>query len=692
MLRSPHPSAPPQAGLAPSHGRPRSHTAPPTPLPEAPSNVPVELPGSVPERPRAAHHHSFDGKMKPVIGSIHQDPRLDKGPRRSTHPWLSILSIKDKSTSADHPEGPSNACFTPQMPRPQKLRKEVPGTGPKHSKESLRSKQERPPAVQPDAFERAVVSPEQALLQNDSLPVALGDQSTEWSCSPPDSGSLRQTRPLMAQICSMRVSHKSQLQALKESHRQEVASNQQYISFLEQSCGMRHAEEAHLDRCANPNTNRYDQSGSNENSDSTTTTSDKRVSPVASTSNRNWEPQNTTQADVSTATNSADDQSNAKPNEMRSECKNLRNAIRTSQQEIEQSKGLIQRLQASETSLKSTVADLQSRLNESNISRLDIQEGLHEACEQIRKLTERDAGLGRSAPILQSRNHNKIDTPPLVDAASLRPKTRHCRTKSDLSPEHSRTGMLQAQVAEMQKLLLEKDERIKQPQLRCQDHRIQAEKKRKGTSVFCCKKLLSDASPIPTPSARDIVTPTLAGLTHGDMTPQTRPSTTPRQQHQTKVTDRTTDENNRHGTENPQLNPHQPWRNSTPFGKRAASSPSASSIPSPSNSSTRTRSPSALGISLPQTPRTVSTATAEALLLTTEDPSSFTQPRTPPVYLHKKLPKPPSSLDTSPPPAYSPALRRGETMKSVGESIIELYARKDGEEWGRSPDGWVDWV
>jgi hypothetical protein len=118
------------------------------------------------------------------------------------------------------------------------------------------------------------------------------------------------------------------------------------------------------------------------------------------------------------------------------------------------------------------------------------------------------------------------------------------------------------------------------------------------------------------------------------------------------------------------------------------SSDAQSSMPSLSPS--QTSSPSALGISIPQTPRTIASATLEALLVTTESPNAYTQPRTPPASVHKELPLPPP--DSSP---VSMPLRwtRTGTMKSVGESIIELYAGQDGEGWERGKEtGWVEWV
>ena len=80
---------------------------------------------------------------------------------------------------------------------------------------------------------------------------------------------------------------------------------------------------------------------------------------------------------------------------------------------------------------------------------------------------------------------------------------------------------------------------------------------------------------------------------------------------------------------------------------------------------------------------------------------SLAHPRTPPAGMNKRLPKTPP-LDSDPlllPPAYSPVIKRGETMKSVGGSIIELYAGREleddsgweGQERGEGK-GWVDWV
>jgi len=82
-------------------------------------------------------------------------------------------------------------------------------------------------------------------------------------------------------------------------------------------------------------------------------------------------------------------------------------------------------------------------------------------------------------------------------------------------------------------------------------------------------------------------------------------------------------------------------------------------------------------------------------------PTSFAHSRTPPAGVNKRLPKTPP-LDSDPVllPAYSPVIKRGETMKSVGGSIIELYeggGRDDDDSgWEREgcgdDKGWAEWV
>ena len=116
MLRSPLASArlpPPSSTLAPSYGRPRSCTAPSTPLVEAPSHTLVELPGSIPERPRGTQHHSYDSKLR-------RSMRPNNHSRRPSHPRLDPpIDSKNDQSHRDLQDSIVSKSNLPSTPRQQ---------------------------------------------------------------------------------------------------------------------------------------------------------------------------------------------------------------------------------------------------------------------------------------------------------------------------------------------------------------------------------------------------------------------------------------------------------------------------------------------------------------------------------------------------------------------------------------------
>ncbi|KAK0860053.1 hypothetical protein LTR91_011146 [Friedmanniomyces endolithicus] len=92
---------------------------------------------------------------------------------------------------------------------------------------------------------------------------------------------------------------------------------------------------------------------------------------------------------------------------------------------------------------------------------------------------------------------------------------------------------------------------------------------------------------------------------------------------------------------------------------------------------------SGLGIHLPQTPRTpqrvLATATSPALLVASPPiPMSppLPRPKTP-ISAHKKLPKPPTTSRTPSPLPAAATLQRDGTQRSVSESIISSYTKRE---------------
>lgn len=543
MLRSPLASArlpPPSSTLAPSYGRPRSRTAPSTPLVEAPSHTLVELPGSIPERPRASQHHSYDSKLR---RSIRPNSHL----RRPSHPWLDPpIDRKDDQLHGDHQGGMTPKSNLPSTPQQQQSEVLTARTC-RYSKPVAHQRRIWSDPVQSHGVLRPVSTTSKrktgTYRHGSQLPATPRRRSDDFW--PSHDGSSRSTEEdsQAAHASSLQASHEAHIAALTEAHRREITSLHLYIEQLEPRHGLARRSEVH----AHPSERHYSVA----------------QSEVTNQHTLPWQfqtPEHREYMEKSNPTNhmqtAGDSQctSAAGCGEIWLECNHLRDTLEKTNTRLMQSHETIYRMQTAEKLLKTTIDDLRSRLEAANDQRLDAQEGLHDACCRVRGLAEREANLVLELEELQRCSSASTSTEQSdKDHANIHTQNSRRHSEQDGSQDGSTTG-----------------------------------------------------------------------------------------------------------------------------------SDTESSMPSLSPS--HTPSPSALGISIPQTPRTIASTTLEALLLTTESPNAYTQPRTPPESVHKELPLLP--VNSSPVP-----VRRGGTMKSVGESIIELYAGRDGDGWERGREtGWVEWV
>lgn len=543
MLRSPLASArlpPPSSTLAPSYGRPRSRTAPSTPLVEAPSHTLVELPGSIPERPRGSQHHSYDSKLQ-------RSMRPSSHLRRPSHPWLDPpVDRKDDQLHGDHENGIVSESIPPSTPQQQQSEVLTARTC-RYSKPVAHQRRIWSDPIQSHGVVRPVSTSSTrntgANQYSSQLPSTPRRRSDDFR--PSYDGSSRSTEEgsHAAHASSLQASHEAHITALTEAHQREIASLRLYIKQLEPRHGLARSSEIH----AHPSERHY----SLAQSEVTNPHSHpwQSVTPGHGGYMGQSNPTNHMQSAGDSHCTSA-----AGCGEIWLECNHLRDTLEKTNTRLMQSHETIFRMQAAEKLLKTTIGDLQSRLEAANDQRLDAQEGLHDACCRVRGLAEREANLVLELEELQRCSSASTSTEPSdKEHASMHTQNSRRDSEQDGSQDGSTT-----------------------------------------------------------------------------------------------------------------------------------SSDSHSSVPSLSPS--HTPSPSALGISIPQTPRTIASTTLEALLVTTESPNAYTQPRTPPASVHKELPLLP--VNSSPVP-----VRRGGTMKSVGESIIELYAGRDGEGWERGREtGWVEWV
>lgn len=715
MLRSPPPSArlpPQQSSLAPNHGRPRSRTAPSTPLVEAPARpAPVELPGSFPDRPRASYHHSFDGKTRTRTsqGPRHEQPC--KIAKRPSHSWLRLpLNSNDEQSAANPPDvavGRDSNNFS------QHSQRESFSDGPGSARASMPSGSTVSQARQfhangPPASPHGLISREShPRLPRSSLNIVREDNR---HLTEDQSERLEPNEAPLSDIAYLHASHEDHMVAIVESHEREVTSLRMYINFLEQRRGLSRTNEAISHTFARS----CSKLGTSDN------IAGRQIMDLPghrSMAEASYLSQQNSHHGYINSTVDAHCTSYAGYGEIWLECNHLRDSLETSKRQIAHAEEAISRMQRLELSLKGENGNLRSRLLAANNERMDCQEGLYEACKDLRNLAEREASLKRENEELRRCSlHATRPTLSPDDTAKLAKQRRsdHCRTRSDASYQHTRYGPPLVQNGIRSPMLPEGTQRhqirIQLPgrtqQAQVDDVRRQSNAHESLMSHFT----LSSARAV---SLTNVATPSLTAATKNVTTALPR---TPEGRRNEVLQ---VQEKGNSGTDDPQSSEHglqdaafdepdsrtpqsqqntypttpetKPTRTSyTPTARTPSPSPSLSSNNSSSTSS------SALAISLPRTPRTTNSAIAGAPPM----PTNFAHPRTP-AGVNKRLPKTPP-LDSDPPllpPAYSPVIKRGETMKSVGGSIIELYAGRgleDDSEWegeGRGEDkGWVEWV
>jgi hypothetical protein len=514
----------------------------------------------------------------------------------------------------------------------------------------------------------------------------------------------------LSDIAYLHASHEDHMVAIVESHEREVTSLRMYINFLEQRRGLSRTNEA-IPHISTRSCSKLDPSGNIAGRQTMVVSGHRSMAEASHLSQQN------SHHGYIDSTVDAHCTSYAGYGEIWLECNHLRDSLETSNRQIAHAEEAISRMQRLELSLKNENGNLRSRLLAANNERMDVQEGLYEACKDLRNLAEREATLIRENEQLRRRSLNA--TRPTISpdgvARTVKQKTSgHCRTTSDVSYQHARYGPPLVQNAIRSPMLPEDMQRHqigtqlpeRKQQAQVDDTRRQFNAQESQTPEFTfasaqAVSLTSVATPFSTASTKIVTTavPRMSEVHRngcsevhekgGIRNENPQPS-------EHKMQDAASDERD---SRIPQIQ-----RNTyptTPKTKRApisytptARTPSPS--PSLSSNNSSSSSSSTLEASLPQTPRTVSSPTAGAPRM----PTNFTQPKTP-AGVNKRLPKTPP-LDSDPlllPPAYSPVIKRGETMKSVGGSIIELYAGRgleDDSEWegeGRGEDkGWVEWV
>lgn len=383
MLRSPLASArlpPPSSTLAPSFGRPRSRTAPSTPLVEAPSqHTLVELPGSIPERPRGSQHHSYDSKLR---RSVQPNSHL----RRPSHPWLDPpIDRKNDQPHKDHQDGiisNSNLPSTPQEHQTEVLTARTC----RYSKPVAHQRRIWSDPIQSHGVLRPVSTTSKretgTYRHSSQLPATPRRTSHDFRRSHDESNRPSEELSQQAYASSLQASHQAHIAALTEAHQREIASLHLYIEQLEPRHELARRSEVNTYPSA-----RYHSGVQNEAS---STQIDPRQ--LATPEHRGYVGQGVPTNHLHGAGDSHCT-SVAGCGEIWLECNHLRDTLEKTNARLMQSHETVYRLQTAEKLLKTTIEDLRSRLLAANDQRLDAQEGLHDACCRVRGLAEREANL-----------------------------------------------------------------------------------------------------------------------------------------------------------------------------------------------------------------------------------------------------------------------------------------------------------
>ncbi|KAK4549083.1 hypothetical protein LTR36_007539 [Oleoguttula mirabilis] len=781
MLRSPHVSAhlsaqQRSAGLVPMHNRPRSHTAPSTPLVEAPSIEPVELPGSLHKKSVKSLHQSIDGNG---VSAMMQSP---------THADLGARIVRPHSSPQENVHSPpnyprqsngnvsraANLIRSAQMsPRcksssPHRFPNGVGAALASHASDDILVANDQESTA--SSLKRPSLSVLQRWHSNSpSLPgsYTISQAGSTYSASQlglpghgdstPQPQHIQQADSdavLMAQISLLRAAHEAHLSSLREAHEREIQSHRSYISFLEKRQGLPQVQSQISKQLLTLDT-----------SHTSSRTAELTSADASATTLQSWgssleNQKRTSQEAVAEAEAlkrklSLCRKAVAESGDIRRERDHLRDAAERGDRRIVQLKDIVRKAKDHEKSLKNAVTDLEARLVLANNQRTDVLEGFHEACENIRMLTERERDLTREvedlrAKLLCSSGHATDTTLVLpVMKPSMRPT--HTRTTSDvrgLAPgndplmqqlremrqlaatqgdkirllEHEASSMqirdtttvenngsvadvfqrftgLEADLRKQQKMLVaaqadcERYNELLHNELRRQS-RYAAHQPHTATPNVEAQALLEATERV------RFVMQSNGVPTGGSITELVAAGLERELEHciQETIQYKLDNRGYKRDLKNAQaqlesLQAMNIQRPLTPDGDCASSimsNASSEKRQAASPGGNMDRDMSGLGIHLPppppQTPtRTLASATSAALMSATPSlpPATLSPPARPqtPLGSHKKLPKPPPSRTPSPLPAQTPSgarLHRGETLRSLSESIISSYAKRGG--------------
>ncbi|KAF2166145.1 hypothetical protein M409DRAFT_23335 [Zasmidium cellare ATCC 36951] len=383
-------------GLQPMYGRPRSRTAPSTPMAEAPPGrqmSPVELPGSMPVVKRShASHQSMDSRaLRTIMTSPnnasslgHSIERPHSSPQETTYqlpsyPRQSSDSFARSVTSLQPPTDPVPRSKTSS---PHKRSRSTKPSLFNTSDDTLVGSESDAPLLPPKCPASRALSthPNEPLNVQSAgtMPRLRSARPAGWTPSSTLTEPVykRDKQPtwdteafLVDQISAMRVAHDAHLKSLKETHEKEIASHRSYVSFLERRLTVQSVSQQVVKQHLTIDTSHL------PNKDPSLLSSEGS----ATTSMQSFEMTLEGQKRAST-------EAMAEAQKLRKERDHFKESAERHERKVTQLRGITRKATDNETALKNAISGLEASLQAANIERLDVLEGFHEACEQVRVL------------------------------------------------------------------------------------------------------------------------------------------------------------------------------------------------------------------------------------------------------------------------------------------------------------------
>ncbi|EGP83502.1 uncharacterized protein MYCGRDRAFT_96806 [Zymoseptoria tritici IPO323] len=340
----------------PWHGRPRSRTAPSTPMYEAPGMEPAELEGSMPAWPQEYQHNGGTPPRPSRVSAAFPRRSCDSYSRKSANRKPSTSHTSN--TSEDTLVGTESDALPYMTKRPSLNVREA---------EQTRS------------------------ISNDNDTATSQPVSEQSITAPPTYDSSReehhraQTDELVSQIMALRASHDAHIASLQKTHEREVASHRSYIEILEKQ---------------RENIPKVSQTiGSLEIAPETHATTEVQTSATKSaTTSQHGRPtfdiEPLASSDSAVGTEALVRElclarnTQAEHRKAKTERDILRDSNNSHDREILQLQEIIRQAKDSEKTMLDKIARLEAALCMGNLERTDVLEGLYEARNRAKSMSD----------------------------------------------------------------------------------------------------------------------------------------------------------------------------------------------------------------------------------------------------------------------------------------------------------------